>query len=59
MKFEETDLYKYLDAKAYKVTLNDGRVIKSDSWIAAYEDGNKKQFTPEVTKKMEVKRGKA
>ena len=58
MKFEETELYKYLDAREYKVTMPDGRVLKSPKWIARWDDENNKAHIPHVAKKMEKKRGR-
>ena len=58
MKFEETELYKYLDAREYKVTMPDGRVIKSKKWIARWDDENNTAHIPHVAKKVETKRGR-
>lgn len=58
MKFEETELYKYLDAREYKVTMSDGRVLKSPKWIARWDDEKNTAHIPHVAKKMEKKRGR-
>ena len=58
MKFEETELYKYLDAREYKVTMPDGRVIKSKKWLARWDDENNTAHIPYVAKKVEAKRGR-
>ena len=58
MKFDETELYKYLGAREYKVTMPDGRVIKSKNWIARWDDANNTAHTPHTAKKVEVKRGR-
>lgn len=36
----------------------DGVVFKSRGWEKEFEDGDKKQITPHVAKKVEVKRGR-
>ena len=56
MKFEDTPLYKYLDAREYKVTLADGRIIKSEGWIKRWENEFNKEHIPHVPKKMEIKK---
>ena len=58
MKFEETELYKYLDAREYKVTLADGRILKSDKWKKRWNDEENTAHIPYVPKKVEVKRGR-
>lgn len=52
MKFEETELYKLLDSREYKVTLNDGTVIKSDKWLKRWNDEENTEINPYVPNKQ-------
>lgn len=58
MKFEETELYKLLDSREYKVTLDDGTVLKSEKWLKRWNDEENVQINPHVHKPMEKKRGR-
>lgn len=58
MNITETTWYKYLDGKEYKVTLADGRVIKSKQWQARWDDENNTAYIPHVYKKIETRKRK-
>jgi hypothetical protein len=52
MKFEETELYKLLDSREYKVTLADGTVLKSEKWLKRWNDEENVEITPYVPNKQ-------
>lgn len=51
MKFEDTEFYKLFEAKSWKVTLNDGSIKKSKSWLLKNEDSLYTEVTPYVPAK--------
>ena len=59
-KFLENAFYKEfnLDNKEWKITTNEGKIIKSKKWLLKYEDVLYKQITPHTHKLTEVKRGR-
>jgi hypothetical protein len=53
-KFLENAYYKEfnLDNKEWKITTNEGKIIKSKKWLLKYEDVLYKEITPHVNIKM-------
>lgn len=61
-KFKENSYYKEfnLDNKEWKITTNEGKIIKSKKWLLKYEDVLYTEVTPHVpTKQMQVVRSKS
>lgn len=56
-KFKENAFYKEfdLDNQEWKVTTNEGKVIKSKKWLLKYEDVLYKEITPYVPTKTTIK----
>jgi lipopolysaccharide export system protein LptC len=53
-KFKENLFYKEfnLDNQEWKITTNEGKIIKSKKWLLRYEDVLHKEITPHVNIKM-------
>lgn len=63
MSFENTEFYKQFGDCDWKVTLTDGTIKKSKSWLVKNEDVLYKEVTPHVptkqTEKMSYVRSKS